>query len=74
MIHISIVRKILEEGQPVDLKVINKKGEIISYKNIVSISSHFRGGTRNIKSLTSNEIRKIRDVCIIEINDEEVYL
>lgn len=31
-------------------------------------------GTRNIKLLTSGQIRKIRDCCIFSVNDCEVFL
>jgi len=34
----------------------------------------FYSGTRTIKLLTSNEIRKVRDVCISRINGLEVFL
>ena len=34
----------------------------------------FYAGTRNIKLLTSGQIRKIRDCCIFGVNDCEVFL
>lgn len=74
MIHISTARQILETGEPVNLTVVTKKGDIQEYKNVISISSYFRGGTRKVKFLNNGQIRQIRDVCIIDINDEEVYL
>lgn len=74
MIHITIARKILDSGKPVTLSVFTKKGELQTYADVIGISNHFRGGTRKIKFLASGEIRQIRDVCIVEINDEEVYL
>ncbi len=74
MIHINIAREILETGKPVDLKVFTKKGELMVCNEVVSLSSYFRGGTRKLKFIRSGEIRQIRDVCIVEINDEEVYL
>lgn len=73
-IHLNTARKILDAGDPVDLKVWTKEGDILEYKDAVCISSHFRGGTRRIKLLNSNEIRSVRDVCIFNINDLEVFL
>ncbi|MDD2645999.1 MAG: hypothetical protein PHQ88_07760 [Bacteroides sp.] len=74
MIHINIARRILERGDLVSLKVFKKNGELMECHNVVSITSYFRGGTRKLKFIASGEIRQIRDVCIVEINDEEVYL
>lgn len=74
MIHINVAREMLDSGKPVTLSIFTKKGELQTYADVIGISSYFRGGTRKIKFLVSGEIRQIRDVCIVEINDEEVYL
>lgn len=73
-IHISTARKVLDSGDPVDIKVWAKDGRVLNFKNCVSLRYNFRSGTRQIKLLASNQIRKIRDVCLFEINDLEVFL
>jgi len=49
-------------------------GELLHYDNCISLKYDFYSGTRTIKLLTSNEIRKVRDVCISRINGLEVFL
>ncbi|MEE0979601.1 MAG: hypothetical protein UH625_09370 [Muribaculaceae bacterium] len=74
-IHISQVRKMLDSGQPVSLTVVRlKTGALIQYDNAVSLRYDYYKGTRSIKLLKSGEIRLIHDVCIIGIDDFEVYL
>ncbi|WP_290393359.1 MULTISPECIES: hypothetical protein [Muribaculaceae] len=74
-IHISQARKMLDSGQPVELTVVRlKDGSLIHYKNAVSLRYDYYKGTRNIKQLKSGQIRTIHDVCIIGIDDFEVYL
>lgn len=73
-LHISQARKILDRGKPVNLRVVTSKGSIIEAQNVVSLRYDFYGGTRTIKWLLSGEIRTIRDVCIIGLDDFEVYL
>ncbi len=68
------MRKMLAKGQPVDLRVWTAKGEIQALHNAISLRFDARSGTRNIKLLDSREIRKVRDVCIFQINDNEIYL
>lgn len=60
--------------EPVNLKVWDKTGELQEYKNCIGLKSAHYKGTRNIKMLTSGEIRKIRDVLIYEINGLKVFL
>lgn len=42
--------------------------------DIVSLRYDYYTGTRTIKFLRSGEKRMIRDVCIISINDFDVFL
>ena len=74
MIHLNIVKTMLEGPEPVDLTVITAKGEVQRYKNCVGLKADKRSGCRNIKLLDSGEIRKIRDCLIIGVNSEEVFL
>lgn len=74
-IHISQARKMLDSGQPVELTVVRlKDGSLIRYENAVSLRYDYYKGTRSIKMLKSGQIRTIHDVCIIGIDDYEVYL
>lgn len=73
-IHLSTARKMLMAPEPVDLKVWDKNGELIEFKSVVGLKSAHYAGTRNVKSLASGEIRKIRDCLIYEINGQKVFL
>lgn len=73
-IHISQARKILDKGRPVNLRVVTSKGEIMEADNVVCLRYDYYGGTRTIKWLSSGQIRTIRDVCIIGLDDFEVFL
>lgn len=73
-IHISQARKILDRGKPVNLRVVTAKGHVLEALNVVSLRYDFYGGTRTIKWLASGEIRTIRDVCVIGLDDFEVFL
>lgn len=73
-VHISTMRQMLQSGDPVDIKLWTKSGEIQEYKNCISLRYNFYEGTRQIKLLTSRQIRQVRDVCIFEINGLKVFL
>ena len=73
-IHISTLRKMLKAGDPVDLKLWTKSGEIQEWRNCVPLRYNFYKGTRQIKLLNSQQIRQVRDVCIFEINGIPVHL
>lgn len=74
-LHISQARKMLESGQPVDLTVVKlRDGTLTEYRQAVSLRYDYYKGTRRIKLLSSHQIRTIHDVCIVGINEYEVYL
>lgn len=73
-IHISEARRLLDSGQPVSLVYAKKNGQIMSAKNVVSLRYDFYSGMRTIKMLHNGQKRSIHDVCIIGINDFEVFL
>lgn len=73
-IHINTVREMLQHPEPVDLLIVTAKGEVQHYAKCVSLRYNFHAGTRTIKLLTSGQIRQVRDVCILQINDMEVFL
>lgn len=74
-IHLTTAKKILEGGQPCELKVWRQgSGEIIVYKNAICFSTNNRQGSHKIKLLHNGQIRQFNDVCLFELNDMEVYL
>ncbi len=73
-IHISTLRKMLKAGDPVDIKLWTKSGEIQEWKKCIPLRYNFYKGTRQIKLLNSGQIRQLRDVCVFMINDMEVHL
>lgn len=73
-IHISAARKMLDSGQPVTLTYVKKNGQIMSAKNVVSLRYDFYTGMRTIKLLHNGQKKSIHDVCIIGINEFEVFL
>ena len=73
-IHISTLRKMLKAGDPVDIKLWTKSGEIQEWRNCVPLRYNFYQGTRQMKLLDGRQIRQVRDVCIFEINGLEVFL
>lgn len=72
--HAAQARMLIESKEPVDLKLWKKNGEIVEATNIVCTSSYFHGNTYNLKFLDSDEFRKVKAICIHEVNGEEVYL
>lgn len=73
LIRIQEVRRILNTGMEVNLKVWKKNGEIMVCERVHCLSSNFAGNTFNIK-FRSGEIRKIRAVAMFEINGVEIIL
>lgn len=74
-IHISTARKMLDRGQPVSIDYVRKRdGSIMHADNVVSLRYDFYSGLRTIKCLRSGQKRTIHDVCIIAINEFEVFL
>lgn len=75
MIHINTVRKIINSGEPFSCRVWESStGEILNYNDVVCTSSNFRNNTFNIKILSSEQIRKVKMICVFEINNEEIYI
>lgn len=73
-IHINTMRQMLAQPEPVDLTIVTTKGELQHYENCISLKADFKTGMRNIKMLKSGQIRKVRDVCILQINGMEVFI
>lgn len=64
----------LDAGQPVSLSYVKKNGQLIRMENVVSLRYDFYAGTRTVKLLHNGRKLTIHDVCIIGINDFEVFL
>ena len=73
-VHISAARKMLDSGQPVSLSYVTKNGQIMNVDNVVSLRYDFYTGLRTIKLLHNGRKMSIHDVCIIGINEFEVFL
>ena len=73
-IHITTARTMLNSGAPMDISVWKSNGEILRLHNCISLRYDFYAGNRNIKLLSSGQIRKIRDCCIFKVSDFEVFL
>jgi hypothetical protein len=80
MIHVSRIYDVMNRkdnrGHPVpfDLKFVKTStGSIVAGHGCVCLSSHFRGGTVNIK-WPNGEIRKIYIRTLIEFNQNEVII
>ena len=73
-VHITTARKMIDSGDPVDLKVWAKDGRVLHLQNCIGLRYNFRSGMRQVKLLTSRQIRTIRDVLMFEINGLTIYL
>ncbi len=73
-IHISTLRKMLKAGDPVDLKLWTKSGEIQEWNNCIPLRYDFYKGTQRFKLLNSGQIRLARICCIFSVNNLEVFL
>lgn len=73
-IHMSQTLAMLGNGERVSLRVVSVKGKLMEWNDVISLSFDRYKGTRSIKFLRSGEIRTIHDVCIVGIDDFDVYL
>ena len=73
-VHITTARQMLNSGDPVDISVWKSDGSILELHNVISLRYNFYGGWRNVKILSSGEMRKIRGCCIFRVNGLEVFL
>lgn len=73
-VHINDARRILDAGKPVSLTVVTRSGRLLEADNVVSLRYDIYSGSRAIKFLRSGKKRTIRDVCIIRINDFDVFI
>lgn len=75
VIHRLDAIRLLESGQPFNIRVWKlSTGDIIDYKGIRCVGSHWRGGTHKILLPNSGLIREFRDISMFEINGMTIYL
>lgn len=77
-IYYKDAQKFLDEciktRELVSLTVLLQDGTPRRYDGWMVISSHWKGGSHTLKSPTSKEIRKVRDILIFNINGHPIYL
>lgn len=67
--------KIIELSDSFDIKFWKMStGEIVEVKGAVYLGGYMRRGTHLIKIPASQQIRRIRDIMIFEINGQTIYL
>lgn len=64
----------LNSGDPVDISVWKSDGSILELRNVISLRYAFYGRWRNVKILSSGMCRRIRNVCIFQVNNLTVFL
>lgn len=73
-IHLSQALTVLNKGDRVSLSVITANGRLMRCDDIISLSFDRYKGTRTVKFIRSGQLRTIHDVCIVGLNDLEVFL
>lgn len=73
-LHINDARKIMARPQPFSIKFLTTDSRIIHVESAVSLKEDLRSGTRTIKCIPSNQIRRVRDAFILELNDNKVFI
>lgn len=75
VIHIKDAMRLLESGQPCNLKLWKlSTGDILEYKGAVCVGSHWRKGIHRVRLPVSGLIRAFRDISLFEINNMTIYL
>ena len=64
----------LNSGSIVSLRIISARGRLLCWNDVISLSFDRYKGTRSVKFVRSGQIRTIHDVCIIGIDDFDVFL
>ena len=73
-IHFTTLRAMLKAGDPVDITLWTKSGEIQTWQNCIPLRYDHYKGVQRFKMLNSNQIRQARLVLIHRINNMEVFL
>lgn len=73
-IHRHDAFRLLEDGEPHDLKVWKlSTGDILHYKGVRCRGMHKRGGTHRLWLPASGLVREFRDIALFEIDGLTVY-
>ena len=73
-IHLKQALQMLNSGRPVTLRVLTATGELHVYEQCVGLAHPPKRPWRNVRLRQSGQIRKIRDILIIGIDDFEVFI
>ena len=74
LLHLSMINKLVRNGEVFSFKFVDRKGIIIEGKECVCTSFHSAGRTMNVKWLQSELFRKVRRCSIVEFDGLEVVL
>ena len=73
-IHRTEALRLLEDGRQHRLRLWKlQTGEILLYPCATCISRHVRGGIHRLRLSPSGEVRALRDVCLFEIDNKQIY-
>lgn len=74
-IYRAAAMRLLEDGRQHRLRLWKiSTGEILTYTTATCIGSHKRRGLHRVRLSPSGEVRTLRDVCLFEIDEREIYL
>lgn len=73
-IHRIEALHLLEDGRQHRLRLWKlQTGDVLCYPCATCIGKHTRGGTHRVRLSPSGEIRALRDVCLFEIDNKQIY-
>lgn len=61
-----------DRKDPLSIVYSDRKGHIVTGQCVIT-SSHFRPCTVNVRFIDSGEVRKLRCIRIIQINNTDIY-
>lgn len=73
-VHLTQALAMLNRGERVSLRIVSVKGKLMQWDDVISLSYDRYKGTRSIKFVRSGQVRTIHDVCIVGIDDFDVFL
>lgn len=59
--------------EPIDITYITRDGDVVSGRCFIT-SSHFKPASINVKFVDSGEVRKLRCIRIVRINQTEIFV
>lgn len=77
-IYLKDAQRFLDEcvrtHETVKVRALAHDGTVVDLKGWRVSSSWWRGGAHNFINPASGEVRKIRDILIVSINDHPIYM